>query len=74
MLKCPRCAHKLKGSSVETQNDAGLREDVPVEECEACHGLWLDREKLSRLESVTRVVLFKLRRLPGEETQERLIQ
>jgi Zn-finger nucleic acid-binding protein len=74
MVACPRCTHELREITVEAQNDDGEREDVPVEECAACHGLWLDREKLSQLENVTKVVLVELRRLPGEETQERLIQ
>jgi hypothetical protein len=43
--KCPRCAGNLKEQHVE---------DVKIDECEDCGGVWLDRGELDQLRRVNR--------------------
>jgi hypothetical protein len=44
-IKCPRCGGELKEQHVE---------DVKIDECRDCHGVWLDPGELDQLRRVNK--------------------
>lgn len=54
----------------ETAMIPKMVEDVEVDYCPACRGLWLDRDEIRRLASKSEETLAELRELVGEAASE----
>lgn len=55
-LRCPKCGNSLEQT---------VMDDVAVDICPACHGVWLDDGELAKLTEAKSGVLGSLRRLLG---------
>jgi len=55
-LHCPKCGNHLEST---------VMDDVTVDICPACHGVWLDDGELAKLTAAKSGVLQSLRRLLG---------
>ena|SRR5687767_10561480 len=67
-MDCPRCIEPLSPSRVEAANAV-----VDALECKKCTGHWLEGGDLPRVEQVVDVELIEWRKLPGIETQGRIL-
>jgi len=55
-LRCPKCGNSLEQT---------VMDEVAVDICPACHGVWLDDGELAKLTEAKSGVLRSLRRLLG---------
>ena len=63
-MNCPRCKANLK---VETIND--IHFSIEVDKCENCEGIWFDESELQKLERITELTIFEIRRIPRTKKQ-----
>ena len=63
-MDCPRCKATLKVRSIKD-----LHQDIEVDECPKCKGIWFDHEELQELELVTELTLWEVRRIPKKKEQ-----
>lgn len=63
-MNCPRCETLLQSETIKERND-----EVSVETCSSCHGIWLDKGELQSLDNVSEPVLIEWRNIPSEYDQ-----
>ena len=63
-MNCPRCETSL---NIETIKEINF--SVEVDKCPSCKGIWFDESELQKLENITELTVFEIRRIPSEYRQ-----
>ena len=63
-MNCPRCQTALETQPIIERND-----EIIVDKCPSCQGIWFDKNELQPLENISEPVLMEWRKIPNEYDQ-----
>jgi len=63
-MNCPRCQTTLERHPIIERHN-----EIIVDKCPSCQGIWFDKDELKPLENISEPVLVEWRKIPSEYDQ-----